>query len=413
MNRIIALAVLFAASTAVCAETPQEVFEKRILPIFKSPNPSSCVQCHLSGVDLKDYLLPSARDTFLSLRDQKLIDLDNIDKSKILDFIQKGKEDKAKATAIHQANRAKEYEAFVGWLKACAADAELRNAPALDATKTAKPALPREVIRHARQDRLLASFENTIWSMRFRCMSCHTEGTPGNIKNVAKWGEQVAWFKKDGPEATLNYLLSSKLIDWKNPEKSLLLTKPLNQVKHEGGIKIEVGDLGYKAIRSFLDDVVKIKSGGYPTPASLPKPNTTATFGSEIWIKLTNTPPAWGDHLLQVNVYAWDEKKGAFDSEPIASTDRKVSGKGAVFQHTLTMQAAVDSERAQNWKKAKAALPRGKYLVKVYVDSKNMLAKDWQTILGDADYVGKAEITADWREGYGAMTVIDAKKIAK
>src|SRR5262245_57106413 len=55
------------------AASPQEIFERRIVPIFKSPNPSSCTQCHLAGVDLKDYILPSHEKTFLSLRDQGLI----------------------------------------------------------------------------------------------------------------------------------------------------------------------------------------------------------------------------------------------------------------------------------------------------------------------------------------------------
>ena len=45
--------------------TPAQVFEKRILPIFKSPKPSSCIDCHLSGVDLKNYILPSHEKTFL------------------------------------------------------------------------------------------------------------------------------------------------------------------------------------------------------------------------------------------------------------------------------------------------------------------------------------------------------------
>ena len=55
------LAVLLSGSAFRAAEdaSPKEVFEKRILPIFKSPNPSSCVQCHLAGVDLKNYILPS------------------------------------------------------------------------------------------------------------------------------------------------------------------------------------------------------------------------------------------------------------------------------------------------------------------------------------------------------------------
>src|SRR6516162_5774916 len=67
--------------------TPKAIFERRILPIFKSPNPSSCTQCHLAGVDLKNYILPSSAKTFLSLRDQGLIDLKAPSDSKILRLI--------------------------------------------------------------------------------------------------------------------------------------------------------------------------------------------------------------------------------------------------------------------------------------------------------------------------------------
>jgi hypothetical protein len=62
-----------------------ELFNQRILPIFRSPNPSSCVQCHLSSVDLKQYILPSSDATFVSLRDQGLIDLQHPAQSKILE----------------------------------------------------------------------------------------------------------------------------------------------------------------------------------------------------------------------------------------------------------------------------------------------------------------------------------------
>src|SRR6476661_10491041 len=95
--------------------SPAQVFETRILPIFKSPNPSSCVQCHLAGVDLKDYILPSADQTFRSLRDQGLVDMANPERSKILTLISMGKED-PKAPAVHAKNRKAEYEAFAAWI---------------------------------------------------------------------------------------------------------------------------------------------------------------------------------------------------------------------------------------------------------------------------------------------------------
>lgn len=62
-------------SVSSSGATPLEFFEQRIMPIFKSPQPASCIQCHLSAVDLKDYILPSHEQTFVSLRDQGIIDL--------------------------------------------------------------------------------------------------------------------------------------------------------------------------------------------------------------------------------------------------------------------------------------------------------------------------------------------------
>ena len=140
-----------------------------------------------------------------------------------------------------------EYDAFAAWIKACAADPALKNVPKPEKA----PALavkPAAVVRHARKDRMLASFETNVWSLRFRCMNCHTEGTPQNDKLRKENGDRVAWFKKAGPAATMDYLLGSKLISLADPEKSLLLTKPLGIVKHGGGIKFALGDQGYKAM---------------------------------------------------------------------------------------------------------------------------------------------------------------------
>ena len=97
---------------------PLEVFNQRILPIFRSPSPSSCVQCHLASVDLKNYILPSHEDTFVSLRDQGLINLDHPRKSKILTLIEMGDRDlDVGAKMIHEETRRAEYEAFASWIE--------------------------------------------------------------------------------------------------------------------------------------------------------------------------------------------------------------------------------------------------------------------------------------------------------
>jgi mono/diheme cytochrome c family protein len=226
MKTMLILALL--AATARADDDAASLFEKRILPIFKSPNPSSCAQCHLAGVDLKNYILPSHEKTFLSLRDQGLIDLDQPAESKILRFISRGGEN-AGAALIQEKTRKAELEAFAGWIKASCADPKLRNAPKLAASEIAKPKRPDEVIRHARVDKVAEAFEKNVWSQRFRCFACHAAEGGQNAKLVKENGETMTWIRPEGPEATLKHLLAGKLVNAKAPEQSLMLTKPTGQ----------------------------------------------------------------------------------------------------------------------------------------------------------------------------------------
>jgi len=392
--------------------TPQQVFDQRIMPIFKSPNPSSCVQCHLAGVDLKHYILPDADKTFRSLRDQGLINLDAPEKSKILQLINMGADMKKGPALIPQQARKAEYEAFTAWIKACAADPKLRTAAKLPAAEQAKPPRPVEVIRHERKDRLLESFEKNVWAWRFRCMNCHIEGSPQNDKFRKEYGERVAWTKKAGTEATMEYLIASKLIDPAKPEQSLLLRKPLGE-KHEGGKKFLLGDQAYQGFRAWIEDVAAIRNDRYTQAADLPQDGGPLRFGTDIWLKLTDCAPEWGDKLLQVNVYAWDAKRKAWEETPLATTDREVSAKARLWQHNLTLLAERDSARAKLWRKGPPMPPAGPYLVKIYIDRDAKLAKDWQARLGEKDFVGQVEFQANLREGYGAMATVSASKLRK
>ncbi len=412
-NPLSALALSLGLFCGVAsADTPAEVFEKRIVPIFKSPNPSSCVQCHLAGVDLKDYILPDAEKTFRSLRDQGLIDLEAPEKSKIVKLIDMGGDKTEKANAVQAKTRKAERDAFVAWIAACAADPQLKSSPELEAKDRAVPARPVEVIRHERKDRVLESFEENVWAWRFRCMNCHIEGTPQNEKLRKEHGDRVAWVKKDGPTATLEYLIASKLIDPAKPDRSLLLSKPLGE-KHEGGAKFVVGDDAYKGFRSWIEDVAAIRGDKYAAAKDLPVAEVgPEKFGTELWLKLTDCPPEWADKFLLVRVFAWDAKSKQWEDKPIAVSDRVVFGKGKLWQHTLTLLAQKDSARDKAWQK-KASLPDGKYLAKAYVDGGSKLAKDWKAVLGEAEFAGQMEFQAKWKEGYGAMTTVDASKVRK
>lgn len=388
--------------------TPDEVFERRILPIFRSPNPSSCVRCHLHGVDLKDYILADAGETFRSLRDQGLIDLDAPEKSKIIGLIDMGSAEAADAPPIREAVRRAERSAFLAWIKACAADPAQRTAAAGQAgDRQAGAGRTGPVAGTAPADPLLQRFEDTVWAMRFRCMNCHSEGTPQNRKLVKEHGARVAWFKAEGPAATLAYLRMSGLLDAKSPDRSLLLLKPLGDVDHGGGKKFVVGDQGYKAYRGFLRDYAAVAGGGtVPDPGDQPR-----RIGTDIWLKLTDTPAAWKGKLLQVNVHAWDAKTRAWESSPVATTDRGV-GAG-VWQHNLTVLAPPLRDRAQAGGAGNETLPVGKYLIRVYVDSRNRLAKDWEAKLGPDDYVGQIEVSSRWPAGHGKMTTASVDQLRK
>ena len=411
----LAMAMLAGLAGAVWADdgpTAAQLFEKRLLPIFKSPNPSSCVECHLAGVDLKNYILPSHEKTFVSLRDLGLIDLEKPEESKILKLITMGE---APGAALIKNNvRKAELEAFTAWIKASVSDPKLRDAPKLAPAELAKPKRPNEVIRHARADQVLASFERNVWSQRFRCTSCHAVGGAENAKLAKENGDEMTWIKAEGLEATMKFVVGSRMINPKAPEKSLLLLKPLNQVKHGGGQKMLPGDLTYKAFRTWLEDYARIVGDKYAKEADLPKEaNETEKFGTDVWLKISDTPAGWADRLLQVGVFAWDAEKKAWEAEPVAVSDRAVFGKGKLWQHNLILQAASGSARAKAWKEGKPSLPQGRYLLRVYVDVQKRLERDWTSPLGKADFAGEAELESRWPAGYGSMTTLSAGLIKR
>ena len=420
--------------------TPLDLFNSRILPIFRSPRPASCIQCHLASVDLKNYILPSHEKTFASLRDQGLVDLDSPEKSKILALIRMGEKDRDKgARLIHETMRKAEYEAFAAWLKACCSDPRLRSLPPLTAAERARPARPNEVIRHARKSRVVDSFVRTVWSQRMRCFPCHTPNDidasnprhQAALKTMRTYRQQypgllekVEIFKKT-PEATLDYLVERSrrtpkgqrpLLDLENPARSLLLLKPMSKVprkrpdgtfapassvdpiSHMGGLKMHRDDQSYKSFVTWISDYSRVVGNRYASVGDLPADNW---YASRSILRVMAAPAAWKVGLpVQLFVHAFDEASGRFDSEPIAFTQGTVTPR-RVVNGALFLLAPKDGKASAKWDRERATLPRGRYLVRVFVDSKQRLAADASLLLGADDYVGQAEIArARWREGF-------------
>jgi hypothetical protein len=420
---------------------PSEIFNQRILPIFRSPDPSSCVQCHLSSVDLKNYILPSAAKTFASLRDQGLVDLKTPTQSKILTLIQMGEKDRDKgARLIHERTRHREYEAFAAWIDACSRDPIMRSLPRLSTGDLARPARPDAVIRHARKSRVVDSFVRNIWSQRMRCFPCHTpheiDATnprhQAAVKTLNKfktdYGNQLVErlrIFRETPEQTMQYMIDKSLeaaqdeiplLNLKQPRRSLLLMKPLAKLPkknpdgtfpipantepmfHLGGLKMHQDDQSYKSFVAWIRDYSQVVGDRLTSVADLPADNW---YGSKLVIKLVNTPTTWAARLpVQMFVHAWNTENAAWDAEAIAFTQGVVTPRHMVAG-SLFLLANPDRAGRPDWDREHAALPRGRYLVKVYVDSRRRLADDPTVLLGPQDFYGQAELKrARWRAGF-------------
>ena len=423
------------------------LFEQRIMPIFRSPQPSSCVQCHLASVDLKNYILPSHDKTFVSLRDQGLINLDEPEKSKILTLIRMGEQDLDRgAKLIHAKARLAESEAFAAWIKACCGDSRLRNLPPLSASELAKPEKPDAIIRHNRKDRLLDSFVRNVWSQRMRCFPCHTPfeleaDSPMHAKPrethrqfEEQFGQRMNFFRET-PEATMRQLIVSSrkpgpghlpLINIEQPAKSLLVLKPTSKVppkdengafvkptyaepvSHVGGLKMFVDDHSYKSFLAWIQDYSSVVGDEYASPDDLPPDNWHAT--NQI-LRLSDAPEAWAELIpVQLFIHAWNQERASWEPEPIAFTQGLVTPRrmvnGALFLLSPRGKAA-------SFDVHRPALSPGKYLVKAYVDSQRRLAKDPALMLGPDEFMGQAEIEAQWREGFPQAEILSAAKLRK
>lgn len=371
------------------------IFERRILPIFHSPNPSSCSECHLSGVDLRDYIRPTQQETFSSLVAAGLINAQSPDESKLLQFIQRAP---ARSSLDTEQLRQTEYEAFREWIHAAVETPELLARQ--DAARPIGPSVPIEVVRHAREDRVLASFIDNIWTEIGRCAACHSPDR--NAEQVQEHGDLVSWIVLNDPQATLDYMVANGLIDTDEPTSSPLLTKPTMQVDHGGGQKMVVGDRSYKQFRAFLDDYAAVVNGGYQTSEQLPRRDGEQSFVTDIWLKIEGVPSEFDQRLLQVDLFAaegdgWSETR-------VATSDRPVFGAGQLWQQTLSLVAPRGSARAERL--AEQVLPPGRYLVRIHVDREQKLATDFRAEMGQEDFVGEVEVQSNWPAGYGAMTVI-------
>lgn len=378
------------------ADDSLQVFDRRILPILNSKKPSSCSECHLSGVDLKDYIRPNQAETFAALRTAGLIDVEAPEKSKLLEFIARAPQ---KPGLIRPEVRQAELEAFQAWIKAAVAD------PKLLASKTevaVGPKISDEVIRHTRQDQILTAFEDSIWLEAGRCAGCHSPDL--NAEQVKKHGEQMSWMVPGDAEGTLRTLIENELIDVDTPEKSLLIAKPTMQVKHGGGQKMVIGDRSYQQFMSFLTDYVASAKGKYRTENDLPKPSASIVAATDAWLKITEIPDEYSSLVLRAELFPAEGTGWA--KTPLVVGDRDIAGDRHLWQQHMSLSLTRGSKEALQIAKAskdQRRIPGGKFLLKIWIASREDFAAGRVEAQGK---VFETTLTTQWPSGYGNMTVV-------
>jgi hypothetical protein len=125
---------------------------------------------------------------------------------------------------------------------------------------------------------------------------------------------------------------------------------------------------------------------------------------TDIWLKLTDVPASLDKLLLRADVHRWDDAIGGWSPDRWAVGDRAVAGERQLWQQHLSLTAPRGSSRAGELGRQNR-LPPGRYLLRVYVDRQRRAEKEYPFELGEAEFVGQVEIRADWRTGYGSMTV--------
>ncbi len=448
MSRKLAWYLMAMAAVLQCtfacgqeSKSPAEVFAERIMPIFRSSDPSSCVQCHLSSVDLKNYILPSHERTFVSLRDQGLIDLENPASSKILKLIDMGQHDSDEyAKRLNEEMRLAEYEAFAAWIVASCDDEKLVNMPKSDALQQAGPIVPSAVIRHSRKSRVVDSFARNVWSQRMRCFPCHTPNEIGPQQTgarekfegwYAQFGEQMLIFKKT-PEETLRYLADASkesnggdlpLLNLENPENSLLVLKPMSKlpplqgdrriptysepVYHMGGLKIHKNDHTHKAFLNWIKDYAAVANGTYKAAGELPRDNW---YPTQNILRMRDVPDSWDTGTtVQLFVYRRDYQSDSWSIEPVAFTQGSVTPK-RIVNGALILLAPGEDDQFAKWKSDPNRLPAGRYLVRAFADRSGKLGQDPTALLGPEDFGGEVEIrNAKWQTGFPNAEWVSAR----
>jgi hypothetical protein len=164
-----------------------------------------------------------------------------------------------------------------------------------------------------------------------------------------------------------------------------------------GGLKMHVDDPSYKAFIAWIQDYARVVGDRYAGVDELPVDNWHA---SQHVVLVQDAPESWPESVrIQFFIHAWDAQQESWSEEPIAFTQNSLTPRRIVGGPLFLLRAA-GSQEDHDWDTEDGQLAPGKYLVKVYIDTRHCLADDPTVLLSEEDYYGQVEIEARWGRGY-------------
>lgn len=270
----------------VCTEDGQDaLYERYIEPLVTGGQPSSCNQCHLSGVDLSMYVRDTPCDSMACLVDSGMVNLEDPASSELLAQILLA--DPA-SPLIDADVIQREYDGFLAWIEWSASCQDCVCGEVEDPCGAGTASTPPTDVQTPLQgacteEDLGASFEAKVWPWRDRCSNCHdAAGVYADDGNPPHW--LVSGTDRD-PLFTMYAVIGAGYLEYATPTDSLLLTKPLaGVVDHGGGDKLDnTSDPAYVDILAWIEEYAACRAGTEPDPDT----GDTTPVGSpptvEIW----------------------------------------------------------------------------------------------------------------------------------
>jgi hypothetical protein len=241
-----------------CTEEWQSaLYAQRIEPLVSGEKPSSCNQCHLSGMDLSMYAKGNPCQTMACMIEQGVVDLTAPEESEVLAQIAQADPQSA---LITKDIVEEEHSGFLEWIQYSAlchehVCGEQLNACAAEAPPMVIPNDVPDPLGSCSEEALLDQFIEQVFVWRGRCHSCHDNCKPTYPAPcfLVDEFEDTEEGLKSAALITMYNLLGMDAIDPEVPFQSMMLLKPLSLpmggVAHGGGTKF--GDIADPALQDF------------------------------------------------------------------------------------------------------------------------------------------------------------------